>query len=83
MVKSLFFLTGANVNLQNKEGASSLHWAVDVESIELVQLLIKNGADVTLKNNEGKTAVEMALEKYNNDSDNESLQLICGYLMSI
>lgn len=36
------------MNLQDGQEMSPLHWAVDIDSIELVQLVIKNGADINL-----------------------------------
>lgn len=74
--------SGADVNLQNDLGMSCLHWAVQVQSFELVQLLIENGIDVTLRNKENKTALDIALENCSNGDDDENMTTIAAVLMS-
>lgn len=75
------FSTGADVNMQNELGMSPLHWAVQVQSLELVHLLIEARADVTLKDSAGKTALDLALQ--NSDDDNETIKTIAGLLLSL
>lgn len=53
---------GADINWQNDEGNSALHYACSPEhrSFEAVKHLIALGADEKLRNNAGKTAHDMA-----------------------
>ncbi len=66
---------GANPNLRNRYGQTSLHHAAFVGSLELVKILISNGANVYLKTiksetpldiakHTGKTEVEQFLQTY-------------------
>lgn len=69
------------MNIQNELGMSSLHWAVQVRSLELVHVLINAGADVTLKDSTGKTALDLALQS--SDDDNGTMETIAGLLLSL
>lgn len=40
----------ANVNLQNKEGNTALHVAVEKRQLKVVQVLVQNLADINIKN---------------------------------
>lgn len=44
---------GANVNLQNYEGKTALHLAVERQDLELIQYLCENGANVNIEDLEG------------------------------
>ena len=47
---------GANVNHQNKQGNTALHFAFTYDpSGQIAELLIEKGADDTLRNNAGGT----------------------------
>lgn len=52
---------GGNVNRKTVEGTSMLHFAVDSQSTEIVQLLIHNNVDVSSKDDEGNTPLDAAL----------------------
>lgn len=69
------------MNLKNNLGMSSLHWAVQVKSLELVLLMVDSGADITLKNSEEKTATDIALE--NLESEDEEMKTIGAFLLSL
>ena len=53
---------GANVNLQDKNGASPLHRAVRTRCAEAVLCLLKAGSDPLLKNKPGSTAFHLAVQ---------------------
>ena len=56
---------GANVNLQDKEGETALHYAVDSfdVSCEALRCLIENGANVDAVSNNGRTCLMNAIRK--------------------
>ena len=47
------------------EAGSALHFAVDGDSVEAVELLLMKGANTDLKDAKGRTAVERAIDKGN------------------
>lgn len=49
----------------DEEEKHLLHLAVELDSIEILQLLLKHGANPALKNSAGLTAVELAICKHN------------------
>jgi hypothetical protein len=53
---------GANINLQDKNGATPLHRAVRTRCAAAVQYLLKAGSDPLLKNNPGSTAFHLAVQ---------------------
>lgn len=56
-----------NVNAQDLDLQTPLHYAVENYDVELMQILVFNGADLTLKNKDGKTPLDIAIEQ--NDDD--------------
>ena len=54
-----------DVNAPQPDGATSLHWAVHWENLELADLLIGAGADVTVANDLGVTPLVMACSSGN------------------
>ncbi|EPS69902.1 hypothetical protein M569_04861 [Genlisea aurea] len=52
--------SGIGVNLQDSEGRTPLHWAVDRGHLNISELLLKNNADINAKDNEGQTALHYA-----------------------
>ncbi len=48
-------LEGANVNEQDEQGWTSLHWAAGSSNVELVRLLLDHHADVTIKGRDNRT----------------------------
>ena len=50
-----------NINFQNENGWSALHFACDEGNLKIVDILIKSKADLNLKNNEKKTALNIAV----------------------
>lgn len=53
----------ADVNGQNKFGATPLHMAVWKKQAKLVSLLLASGADKAIKDKDGKTPLEDAMDK--------------------
>jgi Ankyrin repeats (3 copies)/Ankyrin repeat len=53
---------GAEINVQDKNGAAPLHRAVRTRCAEAVKCLLEGGADVMLKNKSGSTAFHLAVQ---------------------
>lgn len=53
---------GADLNAQDKNGATALHRAVRTRCAAAVQFLLKAGAEPTLKNKPGSTAFHLAVQ---------------------
>ena len=51
---------GAEINCQDEDQETPLHWAADYGHAAAVKLLLTLGADTTIKNREGETAEDMA-----------------------
>lgn len=50
----------ANVNVPQIDGTTALHWAVERDDLEMVDLLIRGGARITAKTREGVTPLQLA-----------------------
>ena len=50
----------ANVNAPQIDGTTALHWAVERDDMEMVDLLIRAGARITAKTREGVTPLQLA-----------------------
>ena len=46
---------GADVNIQDSVGETSLHYAAENSFVEMTQLLLKAGANLNIQNNQGRT----------------------------
>lgn len=51
-----------NLNHQNNEGKTALHYAVKSEKRTMIQNLLDHGVDCSIKDNSGKTALDYARE---------------------
>ena len=51
---------GADVNLQDHEGYTALHHAVESEKFDAISCLVHNGADVNLQDRNGQSALHFA-----------------------
>ncbi len=59
--------SGADVNVQNKNGDTALHLATDNENTEIIKKLIEAGADVNVQNKNGDTALHLAIDNKNTE----------------
>ena len=50
----------ADVNVAQADGSTALHWAVERDDVEMVDLLIRAGARVTARTREGVTPLQLA-----------------------
>jgi len=62
-VVQLLLEHGADINVQNLFGWTSLLWASYSRALEVVHLLLKHGADVEAKRKGGRTALQLVAEK--------------------
>jgi hypothetical protein len=58
----LLVKAGAEINAQDKNGATPLHRAVRTRCAKAVEILLKRGADPTLKNKPGSTPFHLAVQ---------------------
>lgn len=58
-VEALLTDEKTDINAVNKDGMTSLHWAILRTHYECVQLLIKHGASTELKNSKGQTPTDI------------------------
>jgi ankyrin repeat domain-containing protein 17 len=55
----------ADVNVQQIDGTTALHWAVEANDVELADLLLRNGAKASAANKAGATPLLLAAENGN------------------
>jgi len=51
-----------DINVKDKNGMTPLMYAVSLNNIRIMEILISNGADVNIKNNKGQTSLQQAYE---------------------
>lgn len=51
---------GADVNVQDTEGSTALHWSVNGHATEIVRVLISHGANVNIQDQAGDTPLMLA-----------------------
>ncbi|ORX75233.1 ankyrin, partial [Anaeromyces robustus] len=54
--------SGINVYQQDNMGNTSLHYAIELNDLEIIKILISNHADMNIKNNEGFSSLDRANE---------------------
>lgn len=59
-ISKLLISAKADLNIQDFEGRSSLHWAVKRENVEAVKLLLAAKVDKNIQDGFGKTALDYA-----------------------
>lgn len=62
-----FILVGADVNLKDKCGMTALHFAAQVQSVEIASMLINSGAKIDEVDNNGNTPLSTAILNYISD----------------
>lgn len=60
----LFYTSSPNVQ-DSEKGRAALHWAVENNSIESVDVLIQSRANINIQDNKGQTPLHLAAEKKN------------------
>ena len=85
--------SNADVNMQDVNGMTALHYASEWGNIEAVRMLLEYGADPDIKDNDGRTALQRARNKKienllskpvssqvndKNESTNEKLISVCS-----
>ena len=80
---------GANINIQDENGLSPMHFAAANGNIEMVNSLLKKGADINIQNKQGYTPLHLACKKekwnvaeelltnnkYHNENNNNKLDV--------
>jgi len=66
-IARLLIKAGANLDVQNRYGATALHIATFNDQSEEVQLLLDGGIDRTITNKQDKTALDIARENNNQE----------------
>lgn len=62
---NLLIKSGANINDQDIEGDTALHFAARYTTLRELKLLIRYGANPDIRNNKGQTALDMLNESRN------------------
>jgi len=75
MAISLIKTVGVDINACNVEGTTALMAAVEIGSIEMIELLLSFAPDITTTNIHGQTAYNLAVEK----NDPERIKLLKQY----
>ena len=50
----------SDIDVQDIQGDTPIHWAVMLDNAAMVQFLLDNGADISVKNHQGNNAVMVA-----------------------
>jgi uncharacterized protein len=53
---------GADINAQNSQGCTPLHWVSGAGSVPMVKFLLDQGADINVVDDSGRTAIDRARE---------------------
>lgn len=69
-IMKLLIEYGADINIQDGQGNTSLHIAMQYINFNIAKYLIDNGADLNIINNEGKTPIDIAKEINNKEAIN-------------
>ena len=70
VIKCLLSIKGANVNLQDHDGYTALHYAVKRKNLDAVSCLVHNGADINLFTSSKQTPLMMACQSHDMDAIN-------------
>ncbi len=61
-ILSFYLKSGIDVNLQDKDGSTALHYAATGKNYEIVEFLLKNNATMEIVNNEAHTPLQRAIQ---------------------
>jgi ankyrin repeat protein len=53
---------GADINAQNFQGCTPLHWVSGAGSVPMVKFLLDEGTHIDIMDNSGRTAIDRARE---------------------
>ena len=63
LVEFLLTVKGVDVNIQDSDGQTALHYAALVGNLEVTKLLINGHVDAAVKDGDGTTALELATDE--------------------
>lgn len=61
-VMCMLIKKGADINAQNSQGCTPLHWVSGAGSVPMVKFLLDEGANINIADNSGRTAIDRARE---------------------
>ncbi|EDR23202.1 serine/threonine protein kinase TNNI3K, putative [Entamoeba dispar SAW760] len=64
LLVELLLRNGALVNFQTEGGQTALHWAVYMQRVDLLSILLLYGADINIPNKQGETPLSICENKY-------------------
>ena len=59
---------GINLNLQNRQGATALKYALYTEDVDIIKLLLSESVDLNTQDNRGSSVLMTELESVHNDT---------------
>lgn len=59
---------GVDINMTNNLGQTALHYALNLDSIDVPKFLISKGADLNAKDKKGITPLDVAVKKGKTES---------------
>jgi len=70
---------GADVNAQNMQGSTALHWIAGSGRLQVIRFLMAMGADAWIRDDMGRTPIDRAIET----GDDGAVKILSGQLPSL